>query len=99
MLCYNTVGGSGSADEWRQKCSGMGTNVMLAKLKNGRHIAMFSKMGYNIKKFTGYQHGMTWMTQLNPKFGGAEWRKATTYARYEHTSYGPTYGNGHNLND
>jgi hypothetical protein len=95
--CYSMKDDGTSRQTWRNQCKTRGQNVMVAEMSNGKRIGAYTPHSWSQhnSQYRGYSgksflFSLTEMERLN----------IGTYYEYEiynHTSYGPTYGNGHDI--
>jgi hypothetical protein len=99
LLYRGTRDGSGS-NVFHEKCNNQGANICLCKNDKGNIFGGYASTSWTSNGNFSYAGGSFLFTLTNihgtepTKFPNSQ---NTNYALYHHSSYGPTFGNGHDL--
>lgn len=92
--CYSKSGNSGTATTFHSNCDNRGPSVTLIKLLNGKLLGGYTKIGWTMNG-TYYLYGDSFLFSLSAvkKYPIG----AGNYEVYHSSSYGPTFGSGHDI--
>jgi len=100
LLYRGTRDGSGS-NVFHDKCNNKGVNIVLCKNDKGNIFGGYASTSWTSNNNWSYANGSFLFTLTN--IHGTEPTQFpifqnSNYALYQHSSYGPTFGGGHDLN-
>ena len=94
-LLFTTNKDGDSSNTFHNKCNGKGPTITFIKTTNGKRIGGFANISWaSTNSYRADPDAFIFSLDASQKF--VQYRNFTS-AIYDHSSYGPTFGNGHDI--
>jgi len=94
-LLYQATKDGSSSSDFHSRCDNKGATVVIIETSAGNVFGGFTEQPWNSGGWSSST--ISFLFQLRPVMMRYNKKNAGNYATYRHSSYGPTFGNGHDL--
>jgi len=93
-LCFRASIHGKSSQEFHNRCDGKGATISFIKTDSGFRYGGFTSISWNGNNGYTYNDSSAFTFSLDKQ---TKWTNTNGVNTYSHTSYGPTFGNGHDI--